>query len=456
MPIPKGTRDFLPKECRRRSFLFRTLENVFQQFAFEKIETPSFENNSTLFGKYGEEGDTLIFRVLNSGDFLKKAEEKDLKKENFEKMRNIITEKSLRYDLTVPFSRYVVDNFNDLTFPFRRYQIQPVWRADKPQKGRYREFTQCDADIIGTYSLLADAELLHLANQGFSLLGLKNVTLYLNNRKIINALTEILGLKEQFSLFTVIIDKLDKIGIEKVIEQIRSLGCSEKEITHIRSFLSIDGNNNEIIEKLASIVGNNSEGKQGISELQEVLGTLQDMGENNKNIVIQPSLARGLNYYTGSIFEAKHSSFSFSILGGGRYDNLTQQFSKSVLPGVGISFGADRIYDVMEAEGVFKNFEKDDSPSVLIVNFDNITSKRDSLKILQFIRKQGIAAEFFYDSKPLKKQFQYANKKNISHVLIIGEQELKNNTVTIKNMKNGEQKEVTMDENTITSFFFSS
>ncbi len=440
--IPKGTRDFLPEETAKRNYIFNTVRSVFELYGYAPIETPAMENLSTLLGKYGDEGDKLVFKILNSGDYLKNVDNKLLETKKSAKIASSIAEKGLRYDLTVPFARYVVKNRNELTFPFKRYQIQPVWRADKPQKGRYREFFQCDVDVIGTDSMLNEYELILIINQVFSKLNV-NTCLKINNRKILAGLFEVIEESDKFIPITVAIDKIEKIGLDKVVEELHSLGLSQKAVETLRKILSINKDNYSAISLLKNILANSEVGMQGIKELEQVL-TYTKNDELHIEIKFDISLARGLNYYTGTIFEVVSKDVQIgSICGGGRYDNLTEVFGLKDVSGVGISFGAERIYDVMEQSGLFpKNAQN--LTKVLFVNFGE---KEEDLcvKLAKDLRIQGISAEIYPENAKMKKQMQYANKKNIPYVIIIGENELKNGLVTIKNMESGEQSEIKAD-----------
>jgi len=434
--IPKGTRDFSPLETARRNYIFTTIRRVFELFGYAPIETPSMENLSTLMGKYGEEGDKLLFKVLNSGDFLSgvSLEGKEAKKLTLE-----IAEKGLRYDLTVPFARYVVMHQNELTFPFKRYQIQPVWRADRPQKGRYREFFQCDADIIGSTSLLNEAELVAMISHVFEALNIQ-VVIKINNRKILSALAELVGAADKIIDITVAIDKLDKIGIENVNKELLEKGLTIEMVEKIQPIINLTGSNDSKIAVLSLLFEQVEIGKKGVEELQSVFNYVNKMGVNC-NLELDLTLARGLNYYTGAIFEVKATEAAMgSISGGGRYDDLTGIFGLKDMSGVGISFGADRIYDVLNDLNRFP----ESLTSVTKVLFCNLGEKEELFTIpyLQQLRLNGVNCEIYPENSKLKKQFSYADNKNIPFVVICGENEMMNSTFTVKNMKSGEQTQV--------------
>ncbi|MBP7245060.1 MAG: histidine--tRNA ligase, partial [Bacteroidia bacterium] len=410
--IPKGTRDFTPEDMLKRNFLFDTVKSSFQRFGYLPLETPSMENLSTLMGKYGEEGDKLIFKILNSGDFLSEVSADELSAKNSKKLTASISEKALRYDLTVPFARYVVMHQNEIAFPFKRYQIQPVWRADRPQKGRYREFFQCDADVIGTNSLLCELELLQLIDDVFAKLGL-NVVVLINNRKILSGIAEVFNESEKIIDITVAIDKLDKIGPEKVAEEMRAKGVSEKAIDGLKPLLVFEGSDQEKIDLLKKLLSSSEVGMQGIAELETLLGYAAPFSFKNIEYKVDITLARGLNYYTGAIFEVKtnepKATFNSSICGGGRYDDLTGIFGLPGMSGVGISFGADRICDVLDELNLFPaNVES--SLDLLFINFgeDDIPY---SLQLLSKVRAAGINAEMYPDAAKMKKQFSYADAR---------------------------------------------
>ncbi len=449
--IPKGTRDFNPEDMLKRNFLFDTIKSSFQRFGYLPLETPSMENLSTLMGKYGEEGDKLIFKILNSGDYLSEVSLDELLLKNSKKLTASISEKALRYDLTVPFARYVVMHQNEITFPFKRYQIQPVWRADRPQKGRYREFFQCDADVIGTNSLLCELELLQLIDDVFAKLGL-NVVVLINNRKILSGIAEVFDESEKIIDITVAIDKLDKIGPEKVAEEMRSKGVSEKAIDGLKPLLVFEGSDQEKIDLLKKLLKSSEIGMQGIAELESLFGYAAPFAFKNIEYKIDITLARGLNYYTGAIFEVKtnepKATFNSSICGGGRYDDLTGIFGLSGMSGVGISFGADRICDVLEELNLFPaNVES--SLDLLFINFgdDDIPY---SLQLVDKVRAAGINAEMYPDAAKMKKQFSYADARKIPFVVMAGSEERAASTLMLKDMKTGDQQK--MDLNSLIEF----
>ena len=438
--IPKGTRDFSPKEMIKRNYIFDTIRQVFQRFGYLPLETPSMENSSTLMGKYGEEGDKLIFKILNSGDFLDGVDEKLVDLKDSKKLTLSISEKALRYDLTVPFARYVVMHKNDITFPFKRYQIQPVWRADRPQKGRYREFYQCDADIIGSDSLLNEYELILVIDEVFSKLGLK-VLIQINNRKILSGVAELMQMPERIIDLTVAIDKLDKIGVEKVEEELSNKGFSNEALNKLRPLFNLHGSNNDKLNSLESLLSTSEVGLLGIAEVRRMLSFVSNSELNSCKLELEITLARGLNYYTGAIFEVKvadeRSSFTSSICGGGRYDDLTGIFGLPNMSGVGISFGADRIYDVLEEAKLFKD-DAFVSTKVLVINFggDDLSY---ALKITSLLRGAGVNTELYPDDAKIKKQMGYADSLAIPFVIIAGSDERNANEVTIKDMRKGEQ-----------------
>lgn len=445
--VPKGTRDFGPEQMRKRLFIFNTIRQTFQRFAFQPLETPSMENLSTLMGKYGEEGDQLVFKILNSGDYAADLTELDVALGS-KKLTPKIAEKGLRYDLTVPFARYVVMNRNSLTMPFKRYQMQPVWRADRPQKGRYREFYQCDADVVGTDSLLCEAEIVLMIHEVFKNLGI-DFTLKINNRKILAGFAEMIGAPGQEGPLSVAIDKLDKIGKEKVIDELREKGFSEESLESIDELLAIfflnqleSGNELAFLgEKLAQ----SEVGLQGIAELKEILYLARQYGLPLDNIEIDPTLARGLSYYTGAIFEVKAKRVQIgSISGGGRYDNLTGAFGMPGLSGVGISFGVDRIYDVLEELNLFPT-NAEQGIRVLIAPFDS-EARAEALPLLSQLREANIAAEVYPDVVKVKKMLDYANAKVIPFVVLIGSEEMQTGQLTLKNMMTGEQRKATANE----------
>ena len=441
--IPKGTRDFSPEIMVKRNYIFDTIKSTFKKYAFQPLETPSMENLSTLLGKYGEEGDKLLFKILNSGDFLAKVDEDELKNRELKKLATKISNKGLRYDLTVPFARYVVQHRNEITFPFKRYQIQPVWRADKPQKGRYREFYQCDGDVIGTNSLLNEVELIKIIDEVFTALHL-DVTIKINNRKILKGLADYAGAADHFMDITMAIDKLDKIGREKVAEELKGRGIAADAVDRILSFLAIEGENTRKLKQLEEMFADSDEGNKGVEESREILDYILELQLNN-TLEFDPKLARGLDYYTGTIFEVKTNEMEIgSICGGGRYDDLTGVFGLKDVSGVGISFGAERIYDVMDKLGKFPS-QMLPGASILFVNFGKKEAKY-ALQVLDELRKDNIVAELYPDKAKMKKQFTYADNKHIPYVGIIGESEMEKQVVTIKNMQSGEQQEYNLEE----------
>jgi histidyl-tRNA synthetase len=444
--LPQGTRDFGPEVVRKRQYILNTIRNIFELYGFQPLETPAMENLDTLMGKYGEEGDKLIFKILNNG--LENPDKHQQAQADFEKVlegKNVkgLTERALKYDLTIPFARYVAMNHGQLTFPFKRYQIQPVWRADRPQRGRYREFYQCDADVVGSNALLNEVELTNIYNDVFTQLGLANYALHINSRKILTALAEFCGGADKLIDITVAIDKLDKIGLDKVKAELAQRGLNEEQITTIEKYLNITGTNEEKLQQITSLIGHLETGKKGIEELETVNRSRQSTGAIG-NLIIDFTLARGLNYYTGIIFEAKAPATVKigSIGGGGRYDDLTGLFGVPNIPGVGISFGVDRIYDVMEELKLFP----DDVYTGTQVLFFNMGPAESStaFSAMQSLRKQGVRCELYHEQAKMDKQFKYAEKKNIGFIVIIGSQELQNNTGIIKNLKTGTQESVAL------------
>lgn len=434
--IPKGTRDFLSLETERRNYIFDTIKKVFHLFGYQPIETPAMEKLETLMGKYGEEGDRLIFKILNSGDFLSNVSEEELNDRNIQKLSKKISGKALRYDLTVPFARFVVQHRNEITFPFKRFQIQPVWRADRPQKGRYREFFQCDVDVIGSDSLLNEVELIQIADDIFSQLGI-NIVIKLNNRKILAGIAELIDREDKIIDLTVAIDKMDKIGYDNVIKELQNKDFDTKAIEKLEPILKLEGTNTEKIIKLKEVLKNSEVGINGVSEINKIFDYLSGLTIKTK-VELDLTLARGLNYYTGVIIEVKSLEVETgSICGGGRYDDLTAVFGLKDVSGVGISFGADRIYDVLKQLNNFPS-ETESSAKVLIINFGEKEEKY-CLQILEKLRKSGIASELYPSSAKLKKQMIYANNKKIPYVILAGEEEIKSEKITLKNMATGEQ-----------------
>jgi histidyl-tRNA synthetase len=443
--LPKGTRDFGPTQMAKRQFILQNIKNVFQKYGFQPIETPAMENLSTLTGKYGEEGDQLLFKILNSGDYLKDVDTQKLNAKDSKQITNSISEKGLRYDLTVPFARYVVMNRNEITFPFKRYQIQPVWRADRPQKGRYREFYQCDADVVGTNSLICEAEIILMIKEVFALLRINDYTIKINHRAILSGLAELCDANQNESSLFVAIDKLDKIGEEKVKEELRSRGFTDDNLNSLFEILNFKGTTEEKIKFLNGKFSAITTGQKGITDFKEVLHTLEKYGSSENNIEFDIALARGLSYYTGCIFEVKINNVSIgSVSGGGRYDNLTGVFGLPGVSGVGFSFGVDRLYDAMEELKLFPQ-EAQISTQVLITHFDE-ESKFYGLKVLQTLRDNGIASEIYPDSVKIQKQLDFANKKMIPFTLVIGSEEVKSGLLTLKNMKAGEQTKKQLSE----------
>lgn len=436
--IPKGTRDFSSAELAKRNYIIDIIKNSFQLFGFEPIETPSFENSNTLMGKYGEEGDRLIFKILNSGDFLRKVDDQLYGEKDSTKITAKISEKALRYDLTVPFARYVVQHQNDIVFPFKRYQIQPVWRADRPQKGRFREFFQCDADVVGSNSLWQEVEFVQLYDDVFTKLGLNETVIKINNRKILSGIAEIIGAKDKLIDFTVALDKLDKIGEEGVLNEMRSKNISEVALNKLMPIFNLEGSNKEQLTSLADLLSGSEEGLKGIQELSFVIEQVQSLGLESSVLKLDLTLARGLNYYTGAIFEVQANGVQMgSIGGGGRYDDLTGIFGLKNISGVGISFGLDRIFLVMEELGLFEN-SPNLRPQVLFVNFGELESQY-VMKTVKILRKEGVRTEMYPTSAKLKKQMNYANSKEIPFVVLVGEEEMEHGSFTIKNMVTGDQ-----------------
>lgn len=441
--IPKGTRDYSPEVMVKRNYIFDTIKSVFKLYGYMPLETPAMENLSTLMGKYGEEGDKLLFKILNSGDFIGNIPESELLERNSVKLTNKIAEKGLRYDLTVPFARFVVQHQNELTFPFKRYQIQPVWRADRPQKGRYREFYQCDVDVVGSDSLLHEVELIQMVDEVYRRLKI-NVRLLINNRKILAGIAEIIGYPDQLTDITVAIDKMDKIGLENVNAELREKGITEEAIAKLQPILDLQGDNEEKLEKLRSILKDSATGLKGVEELTVVFDYIKELGIGTE-IKLDLTLARGLSYYTGAIFEVKALDAEIgSITGGGRYDDLTGIFGLKNMSGVGISFGADRIFDVMNQLDLFPK-DNTTTTQILFVNFGS-KEERYCLPLLKELRAAGINAEIYPEAAKMKKQMGYADKKGIPFVALVGENEMQEGVVSLKNMTTGEQTNVTVAE----------
>ncbi|MGI6233096.1 MAG: histidine--tRNA ligase [Prevotella sp.] len=441
--IPKGTRDFGPEEMAKRNYIFNTIKEVYALYGFRQIETPAMETLHTLMGKYGEEGDKLLFKVLNSGDYMSKVTDEELRDRNSLHLASKLCEKGLRYDLTVPFARYVVMHRDELQLPFKRYQIQPVWRADRPQRGRYREFYQCDADIVGSDSLLNEVELMQIVDTVFQRLGVR-VQIKINNRKILSGIAEVIGEADKIVDITVAIDKLDKIGIDNVNEELRNDGISEDAIAKLQPIISLQGSNNEKLAVIADVLKESETGLKGVEETRFILDTLKTVGLKNE-VQLDLTLARGLNYYTGAIFEVKALDTPMgSITGGGRYDNLTGIFGMPGLSGVGISFGADRIYDVLNALDLYPK-EAVSTTQLLFINFGEKETEY-CLPIAAKARKAGIRTEVYPDKAKMKKQMSYANARNITYVALAGENEIAEGKITLKNMATGEQRLVTPEE----------
>ena len=441
--IPKGTRDFSPAEMVKRNYIFETIKEVFRLYGFQPIETPAMENLSTLMGKYGEEGDKLLFKILNSGDFAGGVPDETWAEKNSNKLTSKISEKGLRYDLTVPTARFVVQYQNEITFPFKRYQIQPVWRADRPQKGRYREFYQCDVDVIGSNSLLNEVELVQIISDVFTRLKI-NTVVKINNRKILSGIAEVIGENQRIVDITVAIDKLEKIGLEKVNAELAEKGVSAGAIEKLQPILALQGGTNEKINQLEQVLFASEIGMKGVAELRKLFGYLETLSLNTET-ELDLTLARGLNYYTGAIFEVKAKDAEMgSICGGGRYDDLTGIFGLPNVSGVGVSFGAERIYDVLTAKNLFPE-KSAETTKVLFVNF-GAAEEAYCLPVLAEIRKSGINAEIFPDSAKMQKQMTYANKKAIPFVVLAGESEIQAGKFTLKNMSTGEQSSVSSEE----------
>ncbi len=441
--IVKGTRDFSPVEMSKRNYIFNTIKEVYALYGYQQIETPSLETLQTLMGKYGEEGDKLLFKVLNSGDFLNKVSDEELQERNVLKLASKICEKGLRYDLTVPFARYVVMHHDEIQFPFKRYQIQPVWRADRPQKGRYREFYQCDADVVGSDSLLNEVELMQIVDEVFTRFGVR-VLLKINNRKILTGIAEVIGAADKIVDITVAIDKLDKIGLEGVNQELANAGIDADAIEKLQPIISLQGTNEEKLKTIGEVLKDSEIGLKGVEEVSYILKVLKSVGLHHA-IELDLTLARGLNYYTGAIFEVKALDVEIgSITGGGRYDNLTGIFGKPGLSGVGISFGADRIYDVLHALNLYPK-ETIGSTQLLFINFGDQETAY-CLPLVNEARRQGVCTELFPDAVKMKKQMSYANAHEIPYVALAGENEMKENKITLKDMRSGEQKLLSKDD----------
>lgn len=451
--IPQGTRDFSPVEVRKRQYIFGVLKEIFEQYGFQPLETPSMENLVTLTGKYGEEGDRLIFKILNNGLDKKKDKDKDKLNEAWATMLEkpfstpVVTERALRYDLTIPFARYVVMHQHELAFPFRRYQMQPVWRADRPQKGRYREFWQCDADVVGSTSLINEAELLCIYQSAFHKLGLPEIKVKVNSRKLLAGIAELCGMPEKMMDITIALDKLDKIGWDGVTKELEQREITTKGIAKIKDVISVEGSNEEKLDKLAEIMGDSEQGKAGVQELRDTLKYHNAIknSEWTSEVLVDISLARGLNYYTGVIVEVVCDAVNMgSIGGGGRYDDLTGLFGLKNMSGVGVSFGVERVYDVMEELGLYPD-ELSSGIQAIIINFGG-EDEMYALKVLTQLREAGINAEIYPDASKFDKQMKYANKRNVPYVIIIGEEERNNNTVSLKNFTTGQQEAISVAE----------
>ncbi|MET3501471.1 histidyl-tRNA synthetase [Mucilaginibacter rubeus] len=444
--VPKGTRDFSPAEMVKRNYIFDTIKSVFRKYGYQQIETPTMENSSTLMGKYGEEGDKLIFKVLNSGDYLAKVDEQKLIERNSNSVASAISEKALRYDLTVPFARYVVQHQNEITFPFKRFQVQPVWRADRPQRGRYREFYQCDADVVGSDSLLNEAEFIMIYDEALTQLGLKDFSIKINNRKILSGIAQVIDKSDNIIDLTVAIDKLDKIGLDGVTKELLEKGFTDADIDKLKPVILLEGNNTEKLASLREALAQSEIGLKGCDEIETVFGYIERCPLQTAKLELDITLARGLNYYTGAIFEVKTNEVNMgSIGGGGRYDDLTGMFdSKQRLTGAGISFGADRIYDVLEELNLFPA-GSNQTTQVLICNFDK-EGELYSLPLLQQLRRNNINTELYSAGAKIKKQMEYANNKNIPYVVVIGGDEMQTGLLTFKDMASGIQEKLTADE----------
>lgn len=443
--LAKGTRDFSPAEMLKRNYIFNTLKRVFKKYGYSEIQTPSFENLQTLTGKYGDEGDKLIFKILNSGDYLSKAPVDLLETKSSIQLISHISEKALRYDLTVPFARYVVMHQNDISLPFKRFQIQPVWRADRPQRGRYREFYQCDVDVVGSESLLNEAEFILIYHEALKSMGLRNFTIKINNRKILSGIAEIIGRPELIVDMTVAIDKLDKIGLEGVNKELLDRGFTPADLEILRPIILLEGSNQEKLSALKHVLSNSEIGLKGVAEIEETFDYISKLDFSNEVlqqfVEVDITLARGLNYYTGCIFEVKTNEVAMgSIGGGGRYDDLTGMFGLKGLTGVGVSFGADRIYDVLEELNLYPE-TKGDYTKLLIVNFDK-ESESFTLPLLNRLRQANIAVELYPNAAKLKKQMSYADSKGIPFVLLIGEEEVSSGQLSLKDMQTGDQRKI--------------
>jgi len=443
--IPKGTRDFLPGDVAKRNYIYNTIKKSFEVYGFSPIETPSFELSSTLLGKYGEEGDRLIFKILNSGEKVKKADLQALEDGNLARFSNSLAEKALRYDLTVPFARFVVQHQNDLAFPFKRYQIQPVWRADRPQHGRYQEFYQCDADVVGSDSLVYEVDFIHLFDEVLTNLRIPDFTIKINNRKILSGIAEVCGESEKIVNITVAIDKLDKIGKEGVVKELREKGVSDSAIEKIDPLFEMNGTTSEKLSQMRDYLTSSEIGIEGIDELTYVLDEVERLGVKSAKIEFDVTLARGLNYYTGAIFEVKANGVNMgSICGGGRYDDLTGIFGMKDMSGVGISFGADRIYDVLNTLELFPE-SVDHRLDVLFINFGEV-EQAECMRLTRELRKQGISSEVYPKSAKMNKQMKYANARGVKQVVLLGQNEIDAGVLRVKNMETGDQQDISFED----------
>ncbi len=443
--IPKGTRDFLPGDVAKRNYIYNTIKKSFEVYGFSPIETPSFELSSTLLGKYGEEGDRLIFKILNSGEKVKKADLQALEDGNLARFSNSLAEKALRYDLTVPFARFVVQHQNDLAFPFKRYQIQPVWRADRPQHGRYQEFYQCDADVVGSDSLVYEVDFIHLFDEVLTNLRIPDFTIKINNRKILSGIAEVCGESEKIVNITVAIDKLDKIGKEGVVKELREKGVSDSAIEKIDPLFEMNGTTSEKLSQMRDYLTSSEIGIEGIDELTYVLDEVERLGVKSAKIEFDVTLARGLNYYTGAIFEVKANGVNMgSICGGGRYDDLTGIFGMKDMSGVGISFGADRIYDVLNTLELFPE-SVDHRLDVLFINFGEV-EQAECMRLNRELRKQGISSEVYPKSAKMNKQMKYANARGVKQVVLLGQNEIDAGVLRVKNMETGDQQDISFED----------
>lgn len=443
--IPKGTRDFLPFEVARRNYIFDTIKSVYKKYGFAPIETPSFELSSTLLGKYGEEGDRLIFRILNSGEKMKKADIQALESDNLARFANSLAEKALRYDLTVPFARFVVQHQNELSFPFKRYQIQPVWRADRPQHGRYQEFFQCDADVVGSDALIYEVDFVLMFDEALTSLGLPDFSIKINNRKILSGIAEVCGEAEKIVTITVAIDKLDKIGVEGVVKELQEKEIASEAIEKIKPLFEMNGTNEEILSQMKTYLASSEIGLEGINELEFVLNQVKNLGLKRAKLEFDVTLARGLNYYTGAIFEVKANGVQMgSICGGGRYDDLTGLFGMKGMSGVGISFGADRIYDVMNELNLFPA-TLTNGVKLLFINFGE-KEQEFCVNSAHKLRNENISCDVYPTAAKLQKQMKYANDIRAEYTALIGESEMNENKITLKNMETGEQTQHTIEE----------